>query len=83
MDIEAVRVLTTLKFGDNVYQKGKVYPQPLSSDILKELARGSEHIEIIYVKQEVPEPEITVQADENPKTDEIPEKLRKLVRRSV
>ena len=80
MDIEAVRVLSTLKFGDNVYQKGKVYPQPLPSDILKEIARGSSFIEIIYAQEG--EPEITAQEDEKPETEEIPKKPSKLVRRS-
>ena len=81
MDIEKVRVLRTLKFGDTVYQGGKVYPQPFSPDILKEIARGSPFIEVI--EKEVGEPEITAQEVEIPKeTDEIPEKPRKLVRRS-
>jgi hypothetical protein len=80
VDIEAVRVLRTLKCGSTVYQGGKVYPQPLPPDILKEIARGSPHIEIIEKK----EPEITVQEDEIPKErEEIPEKPRKIIRRSV
>jgi len=76
VDIEKVRVLRTLKFGQNVYQAGKVYPQPFSPDMLKEIARGSPFIEVME------EPEITVQAVENPEKEEIPKNTRKLVRRS-
>lgn len=80
MDIESVRVLRTLKFGDQVYQGGKVYPQPFSPDILKEIAMGSPYIEIIEKQVEV-EPE-SEETNEKPEEVEIPEKPRKLVRRS-
>jgi hypothetical protein len=80
-EFESVRVLKTLKFGDKVFQGGKVYHQPLPPEMLQEIARGSPLIEVHEKLDVVEEPQ---QAQpERPKKTEIPKKSRKLVRRSV
>ena len=75
-EFDAVRVLKTLKFGETVYQGGKVYCKPFSPDILKEVARGSPYIELIM--SEEPQEAQTESLEEVEK----PEKSSRLVRRS-
>jgi len=82
MNVESVRVLRTLKFGDKVFQGGKVYTKPFSPDILKEIARGSPHIEILESEADVKEEPQESQPIEIPVEVEKPKSTRKLVRRS-
>jgi hypothetical protein len=77
-EFDAVRVRKTLKFGETVYQGGKVYYKPFSPDILKEVARGSPHLEVMPAAVEEPQEAQT----ESPTEVEKPEKSSRLVRRS-
>lgn len=72
MKVEKVRVLKTLKLGENVYQQGKVLNAPLPADILKELASNSGTLEA--VKEAPPVPQV-------PETATPPPPKRKLVSR--
>lgn len=47
MKVEKVRVLTTLKCGEKVFQQGKVLTHPLPAEILKELAAKTGTLEVI------------------------------------
>ncbi len=57
--IEKVKVLRTLKAGDNIWYKGEVIGPPVPDDLLREIRRG--WVEI--VKESIPPPPVKKVSD--------------------
>jgi len=56
--IERVKVNTTLKCGNNVYLKGKIYDPPIPKDLIAEVKANTGTVEVLGVvfKETAPEP---------------------------
>ena len=84
MNVEKVRVLKTLKFGEIVFQEGKVLTKPFPPEILRELTTNSGTLEAIDAEPPPPVVKNPVETPEPPK-DETPQpkakKPKKLVPR--
>lgn len=64
--VEAVKVLTTLKAGSNVFLAGKIYKAPdIPRELLAEVKANSGTVEVLGVvfKETTPEPIVTMQDD--------------------
>jgi len=57
MQIEKIKLLRTLKAGKKVWLEGEIISAPLPPDLLEEIHRGSEHIEILE-SQDLPVNEV-------------------------
>jgi len=79
MNVEKIRVLKTLKFGETVFQEGKVLSKPFPPEILRELITNSGTLEPIGLENPTEEKAETLDPPkkETPKLEAVKPKAAK------